>query len=291
MRIFPDRSCRTLAVITCCGILLAACDKNTTSRAPASAGQVIARVGDQVVTTSELENEFHRANIPAEKQKDTATIKTVLGELVTRKYLLRQALGAKLDQEPGVLLDLIRAREQVLGVAYLTRQASSKPPSNADVEKYINNNPTRFADRKLFTVDQIALPLPANPQSVVDANRDAKTLEEVDQQLTSAGIVHGRQSGVMNGAELQPDFYKSLEARTPDQVFFVRAGPNGVFFKVTGEQASPLKGEAAANAARQLIRTEALKAEANLAAYSANLEAKYEGDYADIMNKKGDGKS
>jgi hypothetical protein len=93
----------------------------------------------------------------------------------------------------------------------------------------------------------------------------------------------------MNGAELQPDFYKSLEARTPDQVFFVPAGSNGLFFKVTGEQASPLKGEAAANAARQLIRTEALKAEASLAAYSANLEAKYEGDYADIMNKKGDG--
>lgn len=286
MRIVANRFYHTLAVLTCCGVILAGCGREA-ARAPAASGQIVARVGDQVVTTSELENEFRRANIPADKQKDPATIKAAVSELVTRKYLLQQALAAKLDQEPGVLLDLIRAREQVLEAAYLTRQATAKAPSNSDIEKYISSNPAKFAERKLFAVDQIAFPATAtaNVQSIITANKDAKTLEEVDQQLTSAGIVHGRQSGVLNGAELQPDFYKSLEARTSDQVFFVRSGPNGVFFKVTGEQASPLKGEAAANVARQLMRAEALKAEASLASYSANSEAKYEGEYADIMKK------
>ncbi|MCG2632707.1 hypothetical protein L6654_39590 [Bradyrhizobium sp. WYCCWR 13023] len=284
MRIVVNRICRALAVLTCCGVVLTGCGKEA-AKAPAGSGQIIAHVGDQVVTTSELENEFRRANIPGDKQKDPAIIKAAVSELVTRKYLLQQALAAKLDQEPSVLLDLIRAREQVLESAYLQRQATAKAPSNSDVEKYISSSPAKFAERKLFAVDQIAFPASANVQSIITANKDAKTLEEVDQQLTSAGIVHGRQSGVLNGAELQPDFYKSLEARTSDQVFFVRSGPNGVFFKVTGEQASPLKGEAAANVARQLMRAEALKAEASLASYSANAEAKYEGEYADLMKK------
>ena len=61
-----------------------------------------------------------------------------------------------------------------------------------------------------------------------------------------------------------------------------------MFFKVKSEESQPLQGEAAENLARQLMRADALKAEAGMATYSANLEAKYEGEYAKIM--QGDGK-
>jgi EpsD family peptidyl-prolyl cis-trans isomerase len=274
-----------VTVLCCCAVVLAACGKNTSSRAPASGGQVVAQVGNQVVTTNELENEFRLASVPPEKQKDPAVIKAAVTGLVTRKYLVQQALAAKLDQEPGVLLDLIRAREQVLENAYLMRAAAAKAPGSADIEKYIANNPSRFANRKLFTVDQIAFPLTSNSQSVVEANKDAETLENIDQQLTASGVAHSRQAGVLDSAEISPDFYNSIEARKPDQVFFVRSGSNGVFFKVTGDQAKPLSGDAAVNAARQLMRADAVKAQASLAAYTANIEAKYEGQYADIMKK------
>jgi hypothetical protein len=58
---------------------------------PAAKGQVVANVGDQVVTTQELDNEFRWANVPPDKQKDPEVIKRVLSELVVRKYLLQQA--------------------------------------------------------------------------------------------------------------------------------------------------------------------------------------------------------
>jgi hypothetical protein len=76
-----------------------------------------------------------------------------------------------------------------------------------------------------------------------------------------------------------------------DNVFFVRSGPNGVFFMVKGEEARPLEGEAAAIVARQLLRAEAFKGEAGIAAYSANLEAKYEGNYVNIMQRGVDAKN
>ena len=153
----------------------------------------------------------------------------------------------------------------------------------------IANNPSKFANRKLLSVEQIGLPLGPTSQSVIDANKDAKSLDEVDQRLTSAGIPHSRQMGTLSSGDIPQDFYNTIEAKKADDVFFVRAGPNGVFFKVKGEEARPLEGEAAANLARQLIRADALKAEAGIATYSANLEAKYEGEYAKIM-QQGDGK-
>lgn len=273
------------AIIGCCGIMLAGCGQKSGDQAAVSKGQVVAHVGDQVVTTQELENEFRWANVPADKQKDPEFIKRVLSDLVVRKYLLQQALTAKLDREPGVLLDLLRSREQVLENAFLTRTAASKAPGKTDVDKYIANNPSKFANRKLLSVEQIGFPFGPAGQSVVDANKDAKSLDEIDQQLTSAGIPHSRQMGVLNSGDIPQDFYNSIESKKADDVFFVRAGPNGVFFKVKGEEVRPLGGEPAANLARQLLRADALKAEASIATYSAKLEAKYEGEYAKIMQQ------
>lgn len=274
---------RLVAIVGCCGVMLAGCGKKDQSAI--SGSQVVAHVGDEVVTTQELDNEFRLANIPPDKQKDPALVKRVLGELVTRKYLLQQALAAKLDREPGVLLDILRSREQVLENAFLARTVASKAPTKADVDKYIANNASKFADRKVWSVEQLGFPLSPTSQSVIDANKDAKSLDDVDHQLTAAGIPHSRQMGALTSSEIPQDFYNAIEAKKADNVFFVRSGNNGVFFQVKGEEARPLEGEAAANLARQLLRADALKAEVGIATYSANLEAKYEGNYASIMHQ------
>lgn len=278
---------RLAVLLACSAVALAGCGKQ--SDQPAPKGQVVARVGEEVVTIQDLENEFRWANVTPDKQKEPEIVKRVLGELVVRKYLLRQAMAAKLDREPGVLLDLLRSREQILENAYLQRTAAAKAPGKVDVDRYIANNPAKFAGRKLLSVEQIAFPIGPTTQSFVEANKDAKSLDEIDQKLTAAGIPHGRQMGALNSGDLPPEFYGLIEAKKADDVFFVRSGQNGVFFKVRGEERRPLEGDAAANLARQLMRADAVKAELGIAAYSANIEAKYEGEYAKIM-QPADGK-
>ena len=131
--------CRVAVVIAFCGIFLTGCGKKTAGQ---PGGQVVAHVGDEVVTTQELENEFRWANVPADKQKDPDTLRKVLGDLVLRKYLLQQALASKLDREPSILLDVLRSREQVLANAFLQRSVASKSPGKADIDRYIANNPS-----------------------------------------------------------------------------------------------------------------------------------------------------
>jgi EpsD family peptidyl-prolyl cis-trans isomerase len=287
MKAMSIKIARLAVLLACSAVALAGCGNK--DQPAASKGQVVARVGDEVVTIQDLENEFRWANVTPDKQKEPELVKRVLGDLVVRKYLLRQAMAAKLDREPGVLLDLLRSREQILENAYLQRTAAAKAPGKADVDKYMANNPAKFAGRKLLSVEQVGFPLGPTTQSFIEANKDAKSLDEIDQKLTAAGIPHGRQMGALNTGDLPPEFYGLIEAKKADDVFFVRSGQNGVFFKVKGEERRPLEGEAAANLARQLMRADAVKAEQGIAAYSANLEAKYEGDYAKIM-QPGDGK-
>jgi len=159
---------RLLTIVGCCGIVLVGCGEKKGEPAATSSSQVVARVGDQVITTLELDNEFRHSNIPTEKRKDPETVKQVLGALIVRKYVFNRAMEAKLDREPGVLLDLLRSREQVLESAFLARGVASKTPSKADVDKYIANNQSRFSNRKILSIEQVVFPFTSGLQSFVD---------------------------------------------------------------------------------------------------------------------------
>lgn len=286
-RVAPRLSWRMalrLGIGLCCAAVLVGCGKGSNDR-PAVNGQVVARLGDQVVTTLELDSEFRAANIPPAKQKDPELVRKVLGDLIARKYLLGRALNSKLDREPGVLLDLLRAREQVLATAYLNRAVAAKPPGRADVDAYIADHPEKFEKREMFGVEQIAFPLGNTSQSVVEASSEVRSLDDVEQRLKEAGIPHARQAGAFSSGDLSAEMVRLIHSDQPDHVFFVRAGANGVYFKVLRAESRPVAGEAAAEAARQALRSDALKAEAGLAAFSANAEAQFEGEYAQIMGK------
>lgn len=277
---------RAIVWLVLCTLGLGACSKKSDVTAEAPKSQVAAKVGDQVVTVQELDNEFRLANVPVEKRKDPEIIKRVLGELVTRKYIVQQAIEAKLDREPTVLLDILRSKELVLANAFATRDVATKSSaiSKGDIENYIANNPLKFADRQLLSVEQISFALAATSQAVIDATREMKTLDEVDQKLTAMGIAHGRSSGAVSSGDLPPDLTKAISAHQADDIFFIRSGSNGLFFKVTNQESRPLEGQEAINVARQYLRQDIAKSDLSMTSVAANLGAKYQGDYAAIMS-------
>ena len=281
----PPAVSRAMVLIVLCGFGLGACGKKNDATAEAPKSQVVAKVGDQVVTVQELDNEFRLANVAIEKRKDPAMVKRVLGELVTRKYLVQQAIDAKLDREPTVLLDVLRSKEVVLANALATRDVTTKAGaiSKADIDSYIANNPLKFADRQLLSIEQISFAMAATSQAVIDATKEMKTLDEVDQKLTAMGIPHGRSSGAVSTGDLPPELMRAVSARQADDIFFIRSGANGLFFKVVNQEPRALEGAEAINAARQYLRQDVARSDISMTSVAANLAAKYEGEYASMM--------
>lgn len=279
------------ALLVLCGVVVCSCGRGgNDNQASAPKGQIVARVGDQLITTAELDNEFRLANVPADKQKDPETLKRILTDLVARKHLFSQALKDKLDREPSVLLDLLRSRESVLANAMVTRTATAKVSaiSQTDVDRYITSNPSKFANRQLFSVEQITFPMMSNIQAVLDTMTDKKSLDDVDQQLTAMNVPHARSVGSIGGGDIPENLVAQMRARKPGDVFFFRAGANGMFLVVKNEELRPVGGEAAQNLARQTLRADLFKSELGAASVAANLEAKYEGEYISLMNKPAD---
>ena len=90
-----------------------------------------------------------------------------------RKYLVQQALAAKLDREPTVHLDLLRAHEQILAGAFVQRDLSGKMSavSKNEIDSYIQGHPKQFDQRELFQIEQISFTSPKDVEALARRRR------------------------------------------------------------------------------------------------------------------------
>ena len=263
-------------------IALAGCGKK--QETAAVVGQVIAHVGPDDITQQEVDNELRLANVPADKRSDDI-VKAALSRIIERKYLVQQALAAKLDREPTVHLDLMRAREQILGGAYVQRDISTKVSgiSKNEVDSYIQAHPDQFAKRQLFQIEQISFAPQRDMDALAAATKDFKTLDQVEAKLNELSVKFNRGTGTLDGATMPPEMLKALQAKKSDDIFFIRSRNGASFFKVVSVEDKPLTGDEANAFAKREMRNEIAKKSAQDIYNAALATAKYEGDYARIM--------
>ena len=274
-----------IAAIACAlpaAMLLAGCGKKQAE--PAVVGQVIAHVGPDDVTQQELDNELRLANVPADKRTDPI-VKAALSRIVERKYLVQQAIAAKLDREPTVHLDLLRSREQILAGAFVQRDLSSKMSSISknEIDSYIQGHPKQFDQRELFQVDQISFVAPKDVEALAAATKDFKSLDQVEAKLNEMNIKFSRGTATLDSATMPPEMLKVLDARKADDIYFIRSRGSASFFKVTSVDPKPLTADQANEFAKRQVRTEIGRQGAEEISKSALADAKFEGDYARIM--------
>jgi EpsD family peptidyl-prolyl cis-trans isomerase len=287
LQVTPNsRRRRRIAAIGCAlaaAALLAGCGKKQEA-AQGVVGQVIAHVGPDDVTQQELDNELRLANVPADKRTDEV-VKAALARVIERKYLAQQALAGKLDREPTVHLDILRAREQILAGAFVQRDLASRMStiSKNEIDSYIQAHPKQFDQRELFEIEQIAFTPPKDLGALTAATKDDKSLDQAAAQLNQMNIKFSRGTATLDSATIPPEMLKALDARKPDDVFFIRSRGNGSFFKVTSVDQKPLTSDEAAEFAKREVRAEIARKSAQDVSKAALASAKYEGDYARVM--------
>jgi EpsD family peptidyl-prolyl cis-trans isomerase len=274
-----------IAVIACAlpaAMLLVGCGKKQAETAVV--GQVIAHVGPDDVTQQELDNELRLANVPVDKRSD-AVLKGALSRIVERKYLVQQALAAKLDREPTVHLDLLRAHEQILAGAFVQRDLSGKMSavSKNEIDSYVQSHPKQFDQRELFQIDQISFTSPKDVEALSAATKDFKSLDQVAAKLNEMDVKFSRGTATLDSATMPAEMLKVLDARKADDIYFVRSRGSASFFKVTSVDPKPMTGDQANEFAKRELRVDIGRKGAEAINKAALADSKFEGDYARIM--------
>jgi hypothetical protein len=96
-------------------------------------------------------------------------------------------------------------------------------------------------------------------------------------------IKFSRGTATLDSATMPAEMLQALDAKKPDDVFFIRSATSASYFKVLSVDAKPLAGEDADQFAKREVRAEIGRNGARQITDAALANAKYEGDYARVM--------
>ena len=91
-------------------------------------------------------------------------------------------------------------------------------------------------------------------------------------------IKFSRGTATLDSATMPPEMLKVLDARKPDDIYFIRSRGGASFFKVTSVDQKPLTTDQANEFAKRQVRVEIGRKGAEAISKSALADAKFEGD-------------
>lgn len=219
-----------LAVILAC--ILTSCEKKP-------GGQTVAVVNNEEITAGDLNAELTNANVSASDAPKEVRAQA-LDRLIDRRLLAQQAKADGIDKSPEFLSRERRATEELLISMLLSRQTNTQQvPSATEIAKYEASRPGMFANRETWTLQQLTYPVPKDA-SVKSKITAAKTLDEIAQVLTAAGIQFSRSTKQLDSAMLPPNLYAQLSHLGPGEPFVVPTTDKEIASVITAREPAPL---------------------------------------------------
>ena len=228
-------------------LALAACGSNDA----APTGQVVANVNGEEITTTDLDSELNGATAPTpEGQKNLQRM--ALENIINRTILAQAAEAEGFAKGPEYAVIERKAKQAAL-VELLQRSLgkSIPQPGSEEIENFVAENPSMFANRRVFVVDQIIVPQ-ANPE-LVKALQPVKTLAEAQAVLQQRNIQANKTVGVIDALTIPPQASAQIAALPADEVFIIPSGPGLRINHVRSSQVDPITGEQAKNIAKELL--------------------------------------
>ncbi|TRW17956.1 hypothetical protein [Glacieibacterium frigidum] len=229
-------------------------------------GQVVVTVNGDDVTVHELNSELQLLRAPPTAPRKQVE-QVALQRVVERKMLADVARERGLDKNPQFLLARRRLDDGLLVQALQTDIAQKVPQTTREsAQKYIAANPSLFAERKIFTIDQIRFLRPANIAQI--GLEPAKTMADVARVLSNANIRFERAPVQLDALTVNPALTKEIvriTSKNSDEVFMFADQPQGapapIMFvnHVTGTKVEPFIGEDAIKFAQQLIQRQEIQ--------------------------------
>lgn len=230
--------------------ITSACEKKAT-------GQIAAVVNGEEVSQAELNAELEGVRLPEGADKKQV-MREILQRVIDRKLLVQSAREQGLDKSPEYLTQQRRLNENLL-VSLIGKQAAStvRIPAPAEIDRYINENPTLFAGRTRYQLDQLQFDAPAD-RAQLQPLAQAHSLEAVARVLDQQGIRYERGRGVLDSASVPPAVMKQIQALPAGEPFVTPAGGKFVASVITGSETVPTSPETARPAATELLRRQTL---------------------------------
>jgi EpsD family peptidyl-prolyl cis-trans isomerase len=219
-------------------ISIAGCSKKDGDKA---ATQVVAKVNGAEISLHQINHVLSKAgNVPAD-QLDRAR-KTAVDRLIDQELLAAKAVEEKLDRTPETLMTIEMARREILARARVEQlMAAASKLNSGDVTKYYVTHPELFAERQIYSLQEISFPTQkegvADVQALVDKGA---AMNDIQALLRSRNVQFGTNAGIRAAEQLPLEMLKVLHA-TKEGGMLLNSSPQGhTVVKVVGIRKMPV---------------------------------------------------
>ncbi|MEH6757983.1 MAG: hypothetical protein V7676_10755 [Parasphingorhabdus sp.] len=234
----------------CLALLLTGCDKKPE-------GQVAAVVNGDEITLQEINAEVGTVDIPEGVDKKVVQ-QAALQRILERRLLAQSAREEDLDKTPEYLIRSRQLDDSLL-VQLLGKKAERtfKVPDQKAIDKYMSENSTMFAGRKIFAIDRIQFPFPADMEQLKSLEDD-HSMEAVASKLNNLGIKFQRGPAQIDSAQLGQKRLDQIRALPDGEPFVIPEKGLVTVAVITGETAVSSEGKDMAPMAMQAMRNQEL---------------------------------
>ncbi|WP_174280241.1 peptidyl-prolyl cis-trans isomerase [Sphingomonas bacterium] len=240
-----------LALGTAAALMLGGCGKKV-------GGQVVAVVNGEEITQQQLNAELNGQQVPPGANGKAVTAQ-LLQRVIDRKLLVGRAKDQGLTKSPTYLAQVQRAQDAVLIEMLASNAAKSVPlPDATAAGQFITQNPSLFAGRKRYQLDQLAFRSGSDP--ALEAKlRPTKTMAEVEAVLKDAGIAFQRGTGQLDTAALPPAIAARIGSLPSGQPFIVPQNGQLIVNVIRSTEPVPVDPQQAQPAAIELLRRQSVE--------------------------------
>lgn len=141
---------------TACIASMSGCGKGT----PAT--QTVVKVNGEEITIHQINDRLPTALPPAQA---ASASRQVLEHLIDQMLARQKAIDEKLDRDPLVIRQIEAARLEIISRAYFEKHSQGAlKPSRADVEAYYRAHPALFAERRVYSLQEVSID--ASPEQI-----------------------------------------------------------------------------------------------------------------------------
>lgn len=259
----------------------AGCGKKESAKA---ATQVAAKVDSDEITVHQVNDALARTpNVTPEAA--VRAKREILDKLIDQQLARRQATKRELDRSPKVMLAIEAARSEILARAYLEQVAAAlTKPSPEEAKRYYAEHPELFAQRRVFSLEEIAITSKADvAPGLRERVAKARSMQEIADWLQSQGVGFVPNRGVRAAEQLPMEILPKVQAMKDGEIQLIDAG-GGRFqvVRVVASKPEPVDEATAAPRIQQfLINRRSSEAIANeMKQLRTQAKVEYVGEFA-----------
>jgi EpsD family peptidyl-prolyl cis-trans isomerase len=278
------KSKASICVVAAVALLGCSSDSESSKKGPSL---VAVKVNTDELSVPQVNAQLMKLpNVAPEQQQ--ATRKKVVEQLVDQQLLVQQAKEKKLDRDPEVLSALESARAQVLAEAYLQKSLfKSASPSDTEIEKYFNDNPALFAQRRVYRIQELATDLPADKvPELKQIVAKSSSLAEVDKWLKSKEAKTAINAAVRPAEALPLAQLPAISALKDGELTLLNNGKQTTVLHLLQSQSQPVDLERAKPIIKQFLGAQKREeiAKADIARLRKEAKIEYVGEFQQLMS-------